>query len=1188
LTRFSQDVIFLLIIVGILIKYKENRMNSCVVFRKSLIAGTALVCVNLIAAVPNNWRESAFLFHGNGDPRDNGSVAYTDAGELNLTVTGAGNDIWGQDDSGYYAFTPVAGDFDLIATVPSIPEIPEHGEWLRMGLLLRGSLRNNAYHLGFLRVKGTAGNRFKLQRRLADATDTGNWPVNADLPYANGQPVRMRMIRQANTFTAWASTNAPAYDVWAQISSSTFNYPQAVNIGVTVSKHSGTTLPQVTFGFTNVVARNLVVAETNAAGVLVSWIDDLPLVSGTNSGYVVRRALAGSTSFLPIATTPLGVVTNQDLSVATGPAYIYQIYAMVDNGGTVTETLLGSSLPVRKPVANATLAPSIVKGIATEYIQPNGTQISVGARVDPTVNNSWNADLNNVYPVGTFTGLGALDNFEANYSGSITPVVSGTYGFSVIADDVLRIWVDGIQVVDHAAYYSEKRVYSAPVYMEAGRSYSIKGYFREGGGGEMATLYWYRGGAADAILAQSYLEPFPNPWSHSDLGQSDYFGNASYDFTGEVFTSVSAGSGVSGVSDSAHLIWQTSALDFDIIASAEILGGVAGSGAGVMVCQSRSASDISVGVSLLPSGDVLLSHRAAAGAAAATATYPVIGSDPELRISRRGSAITVSYRTAGNPWYAVTNLTTAITGTACAGLHSFSGDLSTVVTARFDAVSFFDASGPAFTAVQSGAEVDFTVTADVPSYYREQNSANANNKYYFVNEYAFTTNFAILKSERADGLYAPVTAVARGTGGTASDTITEANTMTFYKLGLSYDFGPFSNQAASLLDATSAPNGFSYGTVAGSGSGLYAAAYTNSNIAPPTQPMHTKVYGMTPWNQDNGEFAPGQGIDNIVITFSGRLMAPVTGWYWFGENSDDGVVMVVKDKVMINHTGYLGRPSYSAEPVFMEAGERVPIYIFYREGTGGANFRFYWNYTALGSATAAYVDIPTQYYYPLAAGDAPWSVAPGGAAAFGEWTNIDINSGGRAGHAILGGTPEVMDCKVLASGNDIWGTSDGLHFVYQEIALNENFEISCRMNTPLQADGWSKAALMIRENTTSGSRNIALLQSATNGRHLQRRTAQDGTTYNYDTTGNNQAMMNDSQYPKAGPVQFKMVKESDTLTCYYNDQAVPAGQISVADWSNLLVGVALTSHNTGAYSEVYFSDVVLKIIPPKGTLFIVR
>ncbi|VAW34631.1 hypothetical protein MNBD_CHLOROFLEXI01-2860, partial [hydrothermal vent metagenome] len=82
------------------------------------------------------------------------------------------------------------------------------------------------------------------------------------------------------------------------------------------------------------------------------------------------------------------------------------------------------------------------------------------------------------------------------------------------------------------------------------------------------------------------------------------------------------------------------------------------------------------------------------------------------------------------------------------------------------------------------------------------------------------------------------------------------------------------------------------------------------------------------------------------------------------------------------------------------------------------------------------------------------------------WVSADIGSVGVAGSADeTSGT-----FTIQASGQRIWGRSDGFHYVYQP--LNGDGEISGLVGAPQNTGSWAVSGLMIRESLTADSPHV--------------------------------------------------------------------------------------------------------------------
>lgn len=101
-------------------------------------------------------------------------------------------------------------------------------------------------------------------------------------------------------------------------------------------------------------------------------------------------------------------------------------------------------------------------------------------RTDAVLNCNWQDKS----PV---TGI-APDTFSVRWTGSITPKYSELYTFTATADDGLRLWVNGVRLIDDWNYTPEKRY--AKLRLEAGKRYAIRIDYHEGVGWAGLKLEW--------------------------------------------------------------------------------------------------------------------------------------------------------------------------------------------------------------------------------------------------------------------------------------------------------------------------------------------------------------------------------------------------------------------------------------------------------------------------------------------------------------------------------------------------------------------------------------------------------------------------------------------------------------------------------------------------------------------------
>ncbi len=1154
------------------------------------------------ADAPPGWKDRPF-----GKDQHAGSASYQIAGGItNLTVEGGGTDIWGANDYGRFVFTPVAGDCEIIATIPYIAtNTTEYGEWLRVGVMMRGSLMHGAQNVAALRVKGPAGvgNRTKLTRRLTVRGDTDNFDSGGDIAYATDSGVRMRLRRQGNTFTAWCSTNAPAYDQWELAGTQVYAYPSAMNLGVCISRWQDLGPDTYTATFNNVVARKLVSATVHGGGISVDWIGDTPLAGGSVVGYSVSRAPLSSAAFTVLSNLVPGASAYSDTTAGYSTSYVYRVYAQVELGAATNDVLVGTSLPARRMLTAGNPSPAPRKGIAAAYYDNNTDYDLVGARVEPYVYDSWNIGGTSVYPAYTGTGLSSMDTFRVRWNGNLVVNESGCYEIVMFGDDIANIYVNDQRLIYHESYQNGNWIYTAPFYLEAGRSHTFQCDVQEDGGGEAMRLNWFKadGTAAEVLMPQAVFEPFPLPWQHKDLGDSPLMGNANFDESDRSFN-VTAGI---GDLDNLHLIWQRCTTDFDMLASAELSNpDGAGVNAGVTVRSSLERGAQSVAVALVSDGpggtarSIALTIRANDGGPVSQSTVAAVAeSVADLRLSRRGDSLLACYRTSSSGgWVIATNLAVNLPDELCVGMQSFSSSPNLLATNVFSAVTLAVAQAADLNATVAALQATLT-TAGNPLLKEQQKALLPNVRWYWHAEVSAVLggNYTVYKSDHWDNGYSVLADLNAANSYSYTDTLAALNTIFFYKMNYMYDFGLFADSSTNDILYTSVRIGLSDGSIDAGGSGLHASFYRDlDGEFPINLPVHVQLRGLEGWEKGTGgnpmvtaaNSDDGQpiGPDKFICSWVGGFVPPYTGYYSFRMQTDDSKVLFLDGKLLIETYGYVGENIYSPD-LYLQAGEPLPIHVYFQQGEGGGFFRMWFKH-GLG-VNAEYVGIPSACLIPLAPQDTEFLFAPGSSNEFGAWRNIDINTA-RPGHAIVSGTPDLFHCKIVGGGSDIWGGDDGLHYIYQETA--ENFEMECTVDSMLRPDVWSKLGLMVRESSASNAREISIIQSSKQGRHTQLRPAAGAETVNYDTY--NLGLLNNGGTIADTPARFKIVRQRDRVYTYLDDVLIPQNNsdyFDISTWpETVMIGICLTSHNNNRLGEGLVTDVRFKINYAQGSVLILK
>ena len=125
-----------------------------------------------------------------------------------------------------------------------------------------------------------------------------------------------------------------------------------------------------------------------------------------------------------------------------------------------------------------------------------------GGRLDGTVNFDWASAA----PAAGVTA----DNFSVRWTGRVQAPVNGSYTFTTIADDGVRLWVNGQLVVDNWVDQSAATRSSAPIPLVGGNLYDLKLEYYEHGGLATAKLLWAYPGRTQSAIPQSQLYPPAN------------------------------------------------------------------------------------------------------------------------------------------------------------------------------------------------------------------------------------------------------------------------------------------------------------------------------------------------------------------------------------------------------------------------------------------------------------------------------------------------------------------------------------------------------------------------------------------------------------------------------------------------------------------------------------------------------
>ena len=136
-------------------------------------------------------------------------------------------------------------------------------------------------------------------------------------------------------------------------------------------------------------------------------------------------------------------------------------------------------------------------GVRADYFNGMNFENLVLNRVDPQIDFNWGD------PGGPDPSVGD-DNFSVRWSGQVEAAFTETYTFYARTDDGVRLWVEGLQLVDNWVDRSatENR---GTIDLVAGQFYSVVMEYYENGGGAVAELRWSSPHTPKQLIPQAAL-----------------------------------------------------------------------------------------------------------------------------------------------------------------------------------------------------------------------------------------------------------------------------------------------------------------------------------------------------------------------------------------------------------------------------------------------------------------------------------------------------------------------------------------------------------------------------------------------------------------------------------------------------------------------------------------------------------
>ncbi len=161
-------------------------------------------------------------------------------------------------------------------------------------------------------------------------------------------------------------------------------------------------------------------------------------------------------------------------------------------GATITEPCVYGDTCTPKPILNY--------GVMAEYFRDETFTTLSSKRLEGTFDFGWYDET--IIPPGSFLPNGL--NYSARWTAFLKAPITGSYTFTLTADDGARLWLGGVQRVNRWDY-KEPPIDTFTVSLQAGSYYPVKLEMHQGSGGGSAVLEWQYPGQPQAIIPIRYL-----------------------------------------------------------------------------------------------------------------------------------------------------------------------------------------------------------------------------------------------------------------------------------------------------------------------------------------------------------------------------------------------------------------------------------------------------------------------------------------------------------------------------------------------------------------------------------------------------------------------------------------------------------------------------------------------------------
>jgi N-acetylneuraminic acid mutarotase len=675
--------------------------------------------------------------------------------------------------------------------------------------------------------------------------------------------------------------------------------------------------------------------------------------------------------------------------------------------------------------------------------------------------------------------------------------------------------------------------------------------------------------------AVSTSGPVPSPWVSQDIGSVSIPGLARHD--NGVFTIQASGANIWGSADSFHYVHQPLAGDGEIVARVDSIGRThAQAKAAVMIRETPAAGSRHVILVSHPDNSLELVTRSATGGTSALLAAATMPTPLWLKLVRSGSTISAFAGASGGAWTPVGTTTLALPNTVRVGLAVTSHAASKLTSATIDHATVKAASTgntpPTVTLTSPANAATYTAPASISLAASASDSdGTLANVEFFANGVSIgrvtSPPYTSSWSNVPAGSYTLVATATDDAGATTTSapvSITVANptppTGSDEIVMRAAEQGVVLGGWAVTSDATAAGGARLQSPDAG-------APKLTTPLAAPTQAFELSFHA------DAGKayrlWLRGKALndnyrnDSVFVQFDRSVSATGAAMWRIGTTSATTVVLEDCSGCGLQGWGWVDN-GY---------GTNVLGPLVYFAQTGPQRMRIQVREDGLGIDQVVLSAVKYTTARPgLSKNDSTilqgTTEPPAAAPLPSPWQHQDIGAVGVAGNA----THEGGVFTIRGAGADVWGTSDGFHYVYQP--LSADGEIVARVTSLEPVYSWSKAGVMIRSSLNANSPYAFMLVSASKGVHFQARTSAGASAVTVGTGSTSVA-----------PRWVRIVRTGNTLAGFESATGstwAPIGTVTIAAAGTAYIGLGVTSHNTSNDASATFDNVAVTVTSGGG------